>query len=158
MAGRRGEISWQGPALVVVGLLLAVLDIVGWFVFWSGGSPTGPFIAGWPRGPTWTLVVIAIACIAAGVWRMRRQALALTTTADLATAFKTPAASIAAQVGIFVGLVMGGLYALLNLSGHRDYDLAARVLLVWGGYAFFYGGLASVISLAVIGMWRLIRR
>ena len=74
MADRRGEVSWLGPALVVVGLLLVMLDVVGWFVLWLVGDSTGWFIAaGWPRGPTWTLLlVVAVACIAAGFWRMRR--------------------------------------------------------------------------------------
>ena len=58
----------------MVGLLLVVLDVVGWFVLWLVGNSTGWFIAaGWPRGLTWTLVlVVALLYIAAGFWQMRR--------------------------------------------------------------------------------------
>ena len=83
----------------------------------------------------------------------------MTTTPD-PTTDKTPAAFIAAEVGLFVGVVMGGLYALLNLSGHADYDLAgdlaALQLAVFG--FLFYGVLAFVISWIVISIWRVIRR
>lgn len=83
----------------------------------------------------------------------------LTTTPDSTTA-KT--AFMAAKVGLFIGVVMGGLYALIVLSDvlskEPDFNLPGDAVIAGITAFMFYGVLAFVSSGAVIAAWRVIRR
>ena len=71
---------------------------------------------------------------------------------------KRPAAFTAAQVGLFVGVVMGGVYALLVVSDvltqEPDFDLPGDAVFAGGGAFLFYGVLAFISSWAAIAARR----
>jgi hypothetical protein len=96
------------------------------------------------------VIVLAIAVIAGAVWLV------------MVMARRSPAVSLAAKVALFIGFVMGGLYALLvwsdTLSKEPDFfDIPREMAWFFVTTLLLYAVLAFVISWPLIAAWRAVR-